>query len=175
MRLRAEEGPWLQGGRWPCQLPRGFASVFGATLAGNRSVCLTQCRLRRQGETHLWVCAIARSGREGRVSEMQERKEKAPSSLSSLLPPWPMQVPVLFSPGLHSVHSSLACQARAMLSASMVGTLARHGAEFRHLPGWGAREGGGGTVGHTQVQILQRQSLLSRSHQFERGKPKRPK
>lgn len=77
---------------------------------------------------------------------MQERKEKAPSSLSSLLPPWPVHVPVLFSPGLHSVHSSLACQARAMLSASVVGTLARHGAEFRHLPGWGAREGGG-TVG----------------------------
>lgn len=109
--------------------------------------------------THLWVSAIARSGREDRVSEMQEGKEKAPSSLSSLFPLWPVQVHVLFSPGLHSVHSSLACQARAMLSASVVGTLAQCGAEIRCLPGRGA--GGGG------AWILLRQSLLSRSQQFQ--------
>ena len=59
---------------------------------------------------------------------MQERREKAPSSLSSLFPLWPVQVPVLFAPGLHSVHSPLACQARAVLLASVVGTLAQCGA-----------------------------------------------
>lgn len=85
---------------------------------------------------------------------MQERREKAPSSLSSLFPLWAVQVPVLFAPGLHSVHSPLACQARAMLLASVVGTLAQCGAEIRCLPGRGA--GGGG------AWILQRQALLSR-------------
>lgn len=76
---------------------------------------------------------------------MQERREKAPSSLSSLFPLWPVQVPVLFAPGLHSVHSPLACQARAVLLASVVGTLAQCGAEIRCLPGRGAGGGGPGS------------------------------
>ena len=74
---------------------------------------------------------------------MQERKEKAPSSLPSLFPCWPVQVHVLFAPGLRSVHSPLACQARAMLPAPVVETLAQCGAEIRRLPGRGAGGWGG--------------------------------
>lgn len=99
---------------------------------------------------------------------MQERKEKAPSSLPSLFPRWPVQVAVLFAPGLHSVHSPLACQARAMLPAPVVETLAQGGAEIRRLPGRGA---GGGRA----AWILQRQALLSRPQQFQRERRESPK
>lgn len=40
------------------------------------------------------------------------------------VPPCPRQFLVLFSPELHFFHSSLSCQPRTVLSASMVGVLA---------------------------------------------------
>lgn len=58
------------------------------------------------------------------------------------VPPCPVQFPILFSPELHFFHSSLSCQPKAVLSASMVGVLATavHVAVWNRiqtLPGWG--------------------------------------
>lgn len=56
------------------------------------------------------------------VSEMQERKQKVPSSLSSLIPLGQCRSLYCFLGFI--LCSSLGCQPRAMLSASMVGVLA---------------------------------------------------
>lgn len=113
-----------------------------------------------------------------RVSETQEKRKGALKPIFSV-PPWPVLVPILFSPGLHSFHSSLGCQPMAVLSASIMGywqlqCMSLHGTEFRHLPGLGAR-GVGRPVRYTEAEILQRQPLLSRSRQFQCQRPKSPK
>lgn len=150
--------------------------MFGATLAGDRSVCLTQCRLQRQGETHLWVSAIARSGREGRVSEMQERKEKAPRRPPACLLCSPLgqcRSLYCFLPGF--ILSTVPLLARPGPCSQPLWWGHWHGMGQSSDTCLGGELGKGGDCRDTQAQILQRQSLLSRSHQFERGKPKRPK
>lgn len=112
-----------------------------------------------------------------RVSETQEKRKGALKPVFSV-PPWPVLVPVLSSPGLHSFHSSLGFQPRAVLSASIMGywqlqCMSLHGPEFGHLPGLGAW-GTGRPVRYTEAEILRRQPLLSRS-QFQCQRPKSPK
>lgn len=58
---------------------------------------------------------------------MQERKEKGLSSLFALFPIGLLQVPVVFFPGLLSLRTSLRCQPRVVLSASVVGVLTAAG------------------------------------------------
>lgn len=153
--LLCKPGAWMAGlaAGWPwlwCS-PRGFAPVFGAALTGNKSFGLSQCRLQGGGGRTLCGCLQQLAVVGKRVSETREKRKGALKPVFSV-PPWPVLVPVLSSPGLHSFHSSLGCQPRALLSASIMGywqlqCMSLHGPALDTCLGWelGARGGLSGT------------------------------
>lgn len=153
--------------------------MLRAALAGNRSVCLTRYRLSREAANLSSECVqrLAAVGK-GESQKRKQRKEEVLSSLSALFPIGLLQVPVLCFPGLLSFPTSLRCQPRAVHSASVVGVLAAvHVAAQTpsRVGGWRGGWEGGRPVKGTQARILQRYSLLSRSHQGHCGRLKSPK
>lgn len=84
-RLKAGEGPWLPGGPLPTTHPEALLRCLEQHLleTGLFASLGAGCG---DGETHLWVSATARSGREGRISEMQEGRSGAIRPVFSVLP-----------------------------------------------------------------------------------------